>query len=54
MTYAVAVRLHVHGVPVVGVRGGRAGPAAGCAVGRRSGDDHVEGRLGGLKSQQEP
>lgn len=49
VTYAVAVGLHVHGVPVVGVRGGCAARAGGCRVGRRSGDDHVEGRLCGLK-----
>lgn len=53
VTYAVAVCLHVRGVPVVRVRGGRAAPAGGCRVGRRSGDDHVVGRLRGLKSQQD-
>lgn len=53
MTYAVAVSLHVRGVPVVGVRGGRAAPAGGCRVGRRSGNDHVEGRLRGLESQKD-
>lgn len=53
MTYAVAVSLHVRGVPVVGVRGRRAAPAGGCRVGRRPGNDHVEGRLRGLKSQKD-
>lgn len=53
VTYTVAVSLHVRGVPVVGVRGGRAAPAGGCRVGRRSGNDHVEGRLRGLKSQKD-
>lgn len=51
VTYAVAISVHVHGVPVVSVRGGRAAPAGGCRVGRRPGNDHVEGRLRGLKSQ---
>lgn len=50
MTYAASVGLHVGGAPVVGVRGGR---AAAAVAGRRSGDDHVAGRVVGLKSQQE-
>lgn len=53
MTYDAAVSLHVRGVPVVGVRGGRAAAAGGCRVGRRSGNDHVEGWLRGLKSQKD-
>lgn len=53
VTYAVAVSLHVRGVPVVGVRGWRAAPAGGCRVGRRPGNDHVEGRLRGLKSRKD-
>lgn len=54
VTYAVSVRLHVRGAPVVGVRGGRAAPAGGCRAGRRSGNDHVEGHVPGLKPQQQP
>lgn len=38
---------------VVGVRGGRAAPAVGCRVGGRSGDDHVEGRVGGVLREDE-
>lgn len=49
VTYAVSVRRHVGGAPVVGVRGGRAAPAGGRRVGRRSGNDHVEGHVPGLE-----